>query len=53
VHLTEAQIAKLNDVSKPKLNFPADNNATLAPLLGFPGTTIDGRTIPGSSRLSK
>jgi len=51
VHLTETQITKLNDASKPKLNFPADNNATLAPMLGFPGTTIDGRAVAGSSRL--
>ncbi|MGH6616440.1 aldo/keto reductase [Sphingomonas sp.] len=50
VQLTDGQIARLEEVSKPKLNFPAENNAVLGPVLGFPGTTIDGRTVPGSSR---
>ena len=51
VSLSAEQIKKLNDVSKPKLNFPAENNETLAPIIGFPGTTVDGRTVPLSSRL--
>ena len=44
VTLTDAQIAKLNKASKPALNFPADINTHLAPMFGFPGTTIDGQT---------
>lgn len=52
VTLSAEQIKKLNDASKPKLNFPAENNETLAPLIGFPGTTVDGRAVPGASRLS-
>ncbi|WP_319529500.1 aldo/keto reductase [uncultured Cohaesibacter sp.] len=49
--LSAEHIAKLGDVSKPQLNFPAENNETLAPMIGFPGTTVDGRTVPGASRL--
>lgn len=52
ITLSAEQIKKLNDVSRPKLNFPAENNAILAPMIGFPGTTVDGRTVPGASRLS-
>ena len=52
LRLSAEQIKKLDDVSKPKLNFPAENNATLAPMIGFPGTTVDGRTVPAASRLS-
>ncbi len=52
VILTDAQIAKLNEVSKPALNFPADINTHLAPLYGFPGTTIDGYTVPTQPRLA-
>lgn len=52
VTLSAEQIKKLDDVSKPKLNFPAENNETLAPMIGFPGTTVDGRTVPSASRLS-
>ena len=50
--LTEAQIAGLDAVSTPALNFPADVNARLGPVLGFPGTTIDGRTRPQSPMLA-
>ena len=50
--LTEAQIAGLDAVSTPALNFPADVNASLGPVLGFPGTTIDGRTLPQSPMLA-
>ena len=34
----------------PALNFPADINTHLAPMFGFPGTTIDGQTVPVSPR---
>jgi aryl-alcohol dehydrogenase-like predicted oxidoreductase len=52
VELTERQVATLAEVSTPKLNFPADNNRTLAPILGFADTTIDGTTMPPSGSLS-
>lgn len=52
VTLSAEQMSKLDDVSKPKLNFPAENNETLAPMLAFPGTTVDGRTVPSPARLS-
>lgn len=52
VTLSAEQISKLDGVSKPKLNFPAENNETLAPMLAFPGTTVDGRTAPSPARLS-
>ncbi|MCW3065708.1 MAG: aldo/keto reductase [Solirubrobacterales bacterium] len=42
VTLSDAQIAALDAASEPTLDFPADNNAELAPMLGFGGTTIDG-----------
>jgi aryl-alcohol dehydrogenase-like predicted oxidoreductase len=44
VRLTPAQLAALDAVSAPTLDFPAANNRDLAPSLGFGGTTIDGRT---------
>jgi aryl-alcohol dehydrogenase-like predicted oxidoreductase len=50
--LTDTQIAKLNEASKPALNFPAYINTHVAPLFGFPGTTIDGQTVPASSMLA-
>lgn len=37
----------------PALNFPADINTHLAPMFGFPGTTIDGQTVPVSPRLRR
>ncbi|SCX96510.1 Predicted oxidoreductase [Streptomyces sp. 136MFCol5.1] len=43
VTLTEAQRGVLDDVSAPTLNFPADNNRTLAPMIQFGGATVDGR----------
>ena len=52
VTLSAEQINKLSLISKPKLNFPAENNETLAPMLAFPGTTVDGRTVPSPARLS-
>jgi aryl-alcohol dehydrogenase-like predicted oxidoreductase len=50
--LTVAQMAQLNEVSKPALNFPADINNHVAPMFSFPGTTIDGYTAPASPMLS-
>jgi aryl-alcohol dehydrogenase-like predicted oxidoreductase len=50
--LTDAQMAQLNEVSKPALNFPAHINNHVAPMFGFPGTTIDGYTAPASPMLS-
>jgi diketogulonate reductase-like aldo/keto reductase len=44
--LTDAQIARLNAVSKPVLNFPGEINTHLAPPVGFPGATEDGQTWP-------
>jgi aryl-alcohol dehydrogenase-like predicted oxidoreductase len=43
VRLTAGQAAALDEVSTPKLNFPADNNRLLAPSLAFAGATVDGR----------
>lgn len=51
VVLSDEQMKKLDDVSRPKLNFPAENNETLAPMLAFPGLTVDGRTVPSMARL--
>ncbi|MFL9913047.1 aldo/keto reductase [Paraburkholderia sp. RL17-337-BIB-A] len=42
VVLSSDQIARLDAVSKPILNFPADNNRDLAPSLAFAGATVDG-----------
>ena len=44
VTLTTDQTARLDAVSVPTLNFPADNNRTLAPDLAFAGATVDGAT---------
>lgn len=52
VALPVEHLHKLSSVSQPKLNFPAENNEQLAPVLGFAGTTVDGRTIPRLARLS-
>lgn len=52
VTLSAEQVRKLSEVSKPKLNFPAENNEILAPMLGFPDTTIDGKSVPSPMRLS-
>jgi aryl-alcohol dehydrogenase-like predicted oxidoreductase len=43
VQLTASQIAALDEVSKPSLNFPADINAHLSPSFMFAGATIDGQ----------
>ncbi len=42
VTLTEAQRATLDEVSKPSLNFPAENNRMLSRSLQFAGATVDG-----------
>jgi aryl-alcohol dehydrogenase-like predicted oxidoreductase len=44
VRLTAPQLAKLDDLSKPKLNFPADFIANGAPFV-HGGTTINGRSV--------
>ena len=44
VRLTAPQLAKLDDLSKPKLNFPADFIANGAPFV-HGGTTISGRSV--------
>jgi aryl-alcohol dehydrogenase-like predicted oxidoreductase len=51
LNLTDAQVAKLNAVSKPALNFPGEINTHLAPPVGFPGATVDGQTWPLSPQL--
>jgi aryl-alcohol dehydrogenase-like predicted oxidoreductase len=43
VRLTDAQVAALDKVSKPVLNFPADLNRDRAPSLAFGGATVDGK----------
>jgi aryl-alcohol dehydrogenase-like predicted oxidoreductase len=50
VTLTSEQVAKLDDVSKPILSFPAAY-ADVSALFGFSGTTIDGRTIASCPQL--
>jgi aryl-alcohol dehydrogenase-like predicted oxidoreductase len=50
VILGPEHVAKLNDVSKPALSFPAAY-ADISALLGFSGTTIDGRTIASFPQL--
>jgi aryl-alcohol dehydrogenase-like predicted oxidoreductase len=40
--LTDAQLATLNEVSRPTLNFPAVLNAERSPSLAFAGATVDG-----------
>jgi aryl-alcohol dehydrogenase-like predicted oxidoreductase len=51
VTLTDDQIAALDEVSKPALNFPA-MYTEVAESLGFPGTTIDGVQRPVPAQLS-
>jgi hypothetical protein len=43
--------ARLTEVSAPRLNFPAANNATLARLARNGGTTVDGIPTPAPPRL--
>lgn len=51
VTLTAAQIATLDAVSKPVLNFPA-GYAQFSQMLGFPGTSVDGVEAPRSPMLA-
>jgi aryl-alcohol dehydrogenase-like predicted oxidoreductase len=44
IRLNDDQAARLDKVSKPKLNFPADFNDHLARSLAFAGATVDGQT---------
>ncbi|HUN32400.1 MAG TPA: aldo/keto reductase [Trebonia sp.] len=43
--------ARLTEVSRPRLNFPAANNASLARLARNGGTTVDGVETPPPPRL--
>ena len=43
MQLTEEQIAVLDDVSAPTLNFPADLNRQVGPMLKYAGATVDGQ----------
>jgi diketogulonate reductase-like aldo/keto reductase len=43
VRLTPAQIAALDDVSIPTLNFPHDLNHRVGAMLKYAGATVDGR----------
>jgi aryl-alcohol dehydrogenase-like predicted oxidoreductase len=42
LHLGEAQLASLNEVSAPRLNYPHDLNRQTGALLQFGGATVDG-----------
>src|ERR1700722_5070936 len=52
LNLTDAQAGKLDAVSKPALNFPADINIPIAPGFAFPGVTVDGQIWPLSPLLA-
>ncbi|MFI5613805.1 aldo/keto reductase [Amycolatopsis sp. NPDC051903] len=41
--LTPDHLAALDDVSAPQLNFPAELNRGMAPLLRYAGTTVNGQ----------
>ncbi|NPT47158.1 hypothetical protein GNZ12_38890 [Paraburkholderia sp. 1N] len=41
--MTRTQIAMLDEVTKPALNFPADINAHLSPGFIYAGATVDGQ----------
>ena len=43
VELGDAQIATLDAVSAPQLDYPYDLNRTAGPMLQFAGTTVDGQ----------
>ena len=53
VTLTGDQIVRLDAISKPTLNFPADNNRDLAPNLAFAGATVDGMKTKALPTLEK
>ncbi|WP_434452414.1 aldo/keto reductase [Lentzea sp. E54] len=42
VTLTEQQVARLDDVSRPELNYPAPLHGELRAMLQFAGATVDG-----------
>lgn len=42
VTLGQEHMDALDEVSKPALDFPADINRDLAPMLAFAGATVDG-----------
>jgi aryl-alcohol dehydrogenase-like predicted oxidoreductase len=52
VTLGTEQVAQLDEASTPHLNFPAENNALLAPVLQFGGATVDGQAHPVSPLLT-
>ena len=43
VELSDAQVATLDAVSAPQLDYPYDLNRTAGPMLQFAGTTVDGQ----------
>ena len=43
VELGDAQVATLDAVSAPQLDYPYDLNRTAGPMLQFAGTTVDGQ----------
>ncbi|GAA1283225.1 aldo/keto reductase [Planotetraspora silvatica] len=43
VRLTEEQTARLDEASAPTLNFPAELNRRVAPMLKYSGATVDGQ----------
>lgn len=43
VRLSADQTARLDEVSAPALNFPAELNRQMAPMLKYAGATVDGR----------
>ncbi|GAA1593066.1 aldo/keto reductase [Kribbella sancticallisti] len=44
VTLTADHLKTLDEVSTPTLNFPAENNRALAPMLQYAGASVDGRS---------
>jgi diketogulonate reductase-like aldo/keto reductase len=42
INLPPDHVAELDAVSKPTLNFPAENSRSLAPRLAFAGAMVDG-----------
>ena len=43
VELSDAQVAALDAVSAPRLNYPYELNAAVGPMLQFGGATVDGQ----------
>lgn len=50
--LSDDHRARLDEVSAPRLNFPAENNRLLAPRLQFAGATVDGRPTTATPLLA-